>query len=220
MASRNRSRWPAWRAVSSIMCTKIHRRLTGPFPNEGTAATTSRESKRIGCGATARTGAGVERQHLVDRVVPAGVERPVGVLSQGSGRPRFRQLQPEQLALEPAIFGPCQVLHDPADGGVGDREYMRRRARLVEVGQLARHDVPVLVEELLQGGAFVRWAEAPETSSGDRSSRQPATRAVTPTRRRPPRGWRRACGGSRRARRGPGPAARRTQRNQPGRGRS
>jgi hypothetical protein len=28
---------------------------------------------------------------------------------------------------------------------------------LVKIGQLARHDVPVLVEELLEGGALVRW---------------------------------------------------------------
>ena len=37
--SRRRSRWPSCRAVSSIWCTRIHRRLTGPIPNDGTAAT-------------------------------------------------------------------------------------------------------------------------------------------------------------------------------------
>ena len=41
----SRSRWPVWHAVSSIRCTRIQRRLTGPLPNEGSAAMASSESK-------------------------------------------------------------------------------------------------------------------------------------------------------------------------------
>ena len=43
---------------------------------------------------------------------------------------------------------------------------MRQRERLVEVGQLARHDVPVLVEELPQGGAFVRRPKLRKPGAG------------------------------------------------------
>ena len=36
-----------WRAVSSIMRIRVHRKLTGPEPNERTAATAPRESNTL-----------------------------------------------------------------------------------------------------------------------------------------------------------------------------
>lgn len=139
--------------------------------------------------------------------------------NDGTAARASREFQPEQLALEPAIFCPRQVLHDPANGEIGGLEHTRRGVHLVQVSQLARDDVPELVEELFEDASFARWPKlrVPRTGIGHSGSLPPP--AAT-TRRRPRRGWHRACGGFRRAPREPGRAARPSRRSRPGRPRS
>jgi hypothetical protein len=125
--------------------------------------------------------------------------------------------------------------HTAGGGNTGDGELQHRLRNgrpLTPTSNGARHGsrpgAPDFVPACLQGlSSTGRTASStrggrshPATDRGGPRGGRPRPRPVTRTRRRPRRGWRRACGGSRRAPRGPGHAARRTRRTRPGPARS
>jgi hypothetical protein len=144
-------------------------RLTGPLPNEETAPNSVEGVESRGRGAT-RACAGVNVEDLLHRFLVARVKGPVGVICHRSGCPRFGRFHSEQPLLEPSIFCPRQVLHDAAHGEVGGREHSSTGLRMVEVSQLGHHDVPVLIEALLEGGSLVARAQFPPLESFTRSA--------------------------------------------------
>ena len=174
IASWSRSRWPVWHAVSSIRCTRIQRRLTGPLPNEGSAAMASSESKEA---AAARL-----RSHAAEyRSIKLATESCFADRNGQSRSSVWRadahgsgSANAEQPGLEPVILLPGEVLHDATHGQIGGVEHPPRCLVVVEVLDSVDHRVAVVVEPLTraqcahradEGPGSARWAPAPRCRS-------------------------------------------------------
>ena len=120
MDSRIRSAWPLCRAYSSIMCTRIQRRLKGlaavgrqrtRLPVEPAVGERLRDD-RVGGG----DGLVEERPKVLGGVVGGAVPVPVPVGVPVDGRPRLDLGAPHQHVVEPAALHQSQVLDHAAEG--------------------------------------------------------------------------------------------------------
>jgi hypothetical protein len=129
-------------------------------PSEGDHRPDGIESAVAGeCITAALTCIAIQAHEVGHRVVTAGREGPVRLVGQRCRQPRLRKRLAKELAHEPAILGPGQVLHDAADAEIRCGERLPGRAFVVQVID-PRHDrPPTEVEVLLQGHPLVRRLE-------------------------------------------------------------
>ncbi len=218
MASRSRSAWPLWRAVSSIMWSITHRRLN-VSPVRCSPAADRVEVAEAGDGRPAAlAGRVVQGEQVLRFVVDGRVEVPVGVGVPVDAGPRLGEGLAEHHAAEPRVLHQGEVLDQRAQRQVGGGGGLVELG-LVEARRLHHQRGPVVVEELaeqgrlgaqrvgvgaLHGGRMLPSAGARgQRLTGRACARSPTTASTggggtgrRATRPRRPGGW---CGSRRRA---------------------
>ena len=151
MASRRRSTWPLWRAVSSIMCSRIHRsvkcvaRVAARRPPSAGRAT-PRPRRPPG---SASHDSGVLREQLLGRVVGGRVELPVAVGLPVDGGPglglgrdrRSRSVNHESSTRAMCLTSPPMVSDEEGErllGQLGLRRARRPSTRACRGGSRGR----------------------------------------------------------------------------------
>jgi len=152
--SRRRSAWPLWRAYSSIMWTRIQRRLGARPSGQVRRAGRSRPPSASASGAGAGHGGPPEREELLGAVRGGRVPLPVRVGGPVHRVPRGVPVPTVQPPAEPVVLHVGQVLEHPAQGHRRGAD-RRPQAGRVHAPGLPRQGRALVVEEAQEGGGLV-----------------------------------------------------------------
>ena len=164
--SRIRSAWPLCRAYSSIMCSRIQRRLKWPAPPAALAADSGSSPSAASDVVDHPVGAGdrlvEERAQLLRGVVGGGVPLPVAVGVPVDAVPgRHRRSSPTSTSSNQLVLDQGEVLQQPAERHRGRRQRLRELLLGQSVG---------LPAEECRGGSRGRPEHGGSSASGARAA--------------------------------------------------